>query len=112
MTHRLPRQLAATLLMLTAVGCAAGSPKGRAGIPVEAERVAEGKGELVYNATHGGEAYVLDDSNNKIIWSGLLRDGDALAIEPAGNRVRIGPQTVAEPNLDKDHRYTVYLRRD
>src|SRR5687768_14625010 len=99
----------AALLLLAVAGCGA---KGRAGIPVEAERVAVSKGELVYKVPDGGEAYVLDASDNKIIWSGHLRAGETLSILPAADRVAVDLQTVAEPNLDKDHKYSLYLRRD
>jgi hypothetical protein len=93
----------------TTGGC---SPRARAGIPVEAERVAQAKGELVYQVPAGGEAYVLDAGDNKIIWSGHLREGETLTIQPEADRVAVDLQSVAEPDLDKDHRYSVYLRRD
>jgi hypothetical protein len=93
----------------SATGCSA---RARAGIPVEAERVAQAKGELVYQVPAGGEAYILDASDNKIVWSGHLREGETLTIQPEADRVAVDLQSVAEPDLDKDHRYTVFLRRD
>jgi hypothetical protein len=93
----------------TSGGCSA---RARAGIPVEAERVAEAKGELVYQVPAGGEAYILDVSDNKIVWSGHLREGETLTIQPEADRVAVDLQSVAEPDLNQNHRFTVYLRRD
>jgi hypothetical protein len=106
---KLATRILTPLLLAALAGCGA---KGRAGIPVEAERVAQGKGGLVYKVTAGGEAYVLDVSDNKIVWSGSLREGDTFTLTPEADRVAIDIQTVAEPDLDKDHRYSLYLRRD
>lgn len=100
---------AAALLGMIAAGCAT---KGGAAVPAGADRVASGKGELTYKATDPGEAFVLDNEANKIVWSGLLRNGETLTIAPDDDRVSVGLQTVAEPELDNDHKYTVYLRRD
>jgi hypothetical protein len=93
----------------TSTGCSA---RARAGIPVEAERVAEAKGELVYQVPAGGEAYVLDASDNKMVWSGHLREGETLTVQPEADRVAIDLQSVAEPDLNQNHRFSVYLRRD
>jgi hypothetical protein len=105
--------LKSVLLALPLVLCTAGcSEKAKAGIPTEAQRVLTGKGQLVYKFDRGGEVYVLDATEKKIVWKDFLREGDTLTVAPDGDFIAIGLQTVSEPDLDLDHKYSVYLRRD
>lgn len=90
------------------VGCA---KKGLAGIPNSAEKVASGRGEVTYKATDPGEVFVYDEDAKKILYSGLMSSGETLTVNPDDDLITIGVRTVAETQVDDDHRYRVYLRR-
>ena len=93
---------------LATSGC---SDKGRMAIPNDADRLGSGRGEVTATATRDGEAWILDENENKIVWSGNVRRDDRILIDPADNRIKVGGRTVSERALDRDHQYIVYIRR-
>src|SRR5688572_32409617 len=98
--------VAATLT--TSLAC---SDTGRMSIPSDADRLGSGRGEVTATATRDGEAWILDENENKIVWSGNVRQDDRILIDPADNKVKVGGRTVSERALDRDHHYIVYIRR-
>jgi hypothetical protein len=49
---------------------------------------------------------------DRIVWKDFLRGGQTLTIAPDGDYIAVELQVVDEPDLDVDHKYGVYLRRD
>ena len=97
---------AATLT--TSAGCAS---KGRSAIPNDADRLGSGRGAVTATATRDGEAWILDENDNRVVWSGSVRRDDRIEIDPRENRVQVGGRTVSERPLDRNHEYIVYIRR-
>ncbi len=55
--------------------------------------------------------WILDNNDNRIVWSGDVRREDRIEIDPADNRIQIDGKTVSERPLDRDHEYIIYIRR-
>ena len=105
----------AAALLLGSAACLTGSggctDKGRMTIPSDADRLGSGRGEVTATATRDGDVWILDENENRVIWSGDVRRDDRIEIDPAENRVRVGGRTVSERALDRDHEYIIYIRR-
>ena len=99
--------LGSAATLATSAGCAS---KGRSAIPSDADRLGSGRGEVTATATRDGEAWILDQNDNRVIWSGNVRRDDRIEIDPGENRVRVGGRTVSERALDRDHEYVIYTR--
>ena len=100
--------LGGAVTLTTSLAC---SDKGRMAIPSDADRLGSGRGEVTATATRDGEAWILDENENKIVWSGEVRRDDRIVIDPADNQIKVGGRTVSERALDRDHQYIVYIRR-
>ena len=102
---------AALLLSAATLTFTPGCTTGRDAVPRDADRLASGEGSMTARATHDGTAYVLDETDNKVVWTGPVRRDDEIVIDPADNRIRVGGDTVKEKALAREHRYIIYLRR-
>ena len=95
-------------LAVAGLGCA---DSGRGAVPNDAEKLGQGRGDLVATAARNGTVWVVDDTDNKLIWEGEANREDRIAIDTEGNRVTRNGKTVAERNLKPDHKYVIYYRR-
>ena len=106
------RTLGACGVMMVAVaaldGCAA---TGKSVIPAGAEEVEGGRGELRYSAQRDGRIWVYDAETDKMVYTGPVRDGDRVVVDPDKNQIVVGGETVSEQPLIRDHKYRIYFKR-
>jgi hypothetical protein len=78
-------------------------------LPRDARMVDEVKGgKLSFVARDSGEAYVYDANARTVVWSGHVRDGDRLTVNPDKNRIEINGRDQADIDLKSNHRFEVY----
>ena len=98
--------LTAGVLSVGLVGC---TEHGSDAIPAAAQTMTSGTGRdmIQARAPHNGKMYVLDDTDNKIIWSGKVRTDDNLVVDPGANVVKLNNDTVSDAQLNRGHRYVI-----
>ena len=97
------------VLALAAVeGCTA---TGKSAIPAGADEVDSGRGELRYEAQRDGKVWVYDAETDKMVYTGPIRDGDRVVVDPDRNLITVGGETVSEQPLIRDHKYRIYFKR-
>src|SRR3954463_3371841 len=75
-------------------GCASDTnPKD---VPSAASLSSEGTGRLAFTAPSSGTAYVYDNTNGKMIYSGPLMAGQRLSIDPKNDRLDLDNHKVSE----------------
>src|SRR3954471_13958888 len=96
--------LTAGVLSVGLVGC---TEHGSNAIPAQAEKLTSGRGGdmIQARAPHNGKMYVLDESDNKLVWSGKVRSDDRVTVDPSGGAVKLNGDTVSDARLDRDHKY-------
>ena len=99
---------ALAMLILASTGC---QQTGKMAIPAGADEVEAGRGELRYEAQRDGKVWVYDAETDKMVYTGPIRDGDRVVVNPETNRISVGGQTVSEQPLIRDHKYRIYFKR-
>lgn len=112
------RRLLGRLLITTAVtlvGCHAQgcADHGRQAVPSKATRLATGDGREVLRATapRGGTMYVLDRTEDRLLWSGAVREGDVVVLDAEAGLIQKNGKTVTEPKIRREHRFEVSFDR-
>ena len=78
-------------------------------LPRDARMVDEVKGgRLSFVARDNGEAYLYDANARTIVWSGHVRDGDRVTVNPDKNRIEVNGREQADIDLKSNHRFEVY----
>ena len=95
----------------TFAGVSGCTQTGRGAIPDKAEELTSGKGNLTATATRTGTIWILDETENKLAWSGGVRADDKIEVNASGDRIIVDGRVKGEPNLDPDHRYTIFYRK-
>jgi hypothetical protein len=84
----------------------------RYGLPDNAARVVEGKGQrLNFTPNRTGDYFVYYSKDRQIIKSGRLYDGDKLVVDPDKNRIYVEGKTVYDSDLKSDRTYRIYFSR-
>ena len=98
-----------TLFLLTLVaGCTA---TGKSAIPQGADEVTSGRGVLRHTVQRDGRIWVYDGGTDKMVYTGTVRDGDKVVVDPDTNQITVGGTTVSEQPLVRDHKYRIYFKR-
>ena len=113
-------------LALAATGCAksgaggskvddttGGSTSAGKKVPQDAHRVAEATGgRLVHRPLREGTIWVVDGETEKVIYSGPVRAGANVVVDPAANAVTVNDQQV-KPSvaLQPRHTYRLYFEQ-
>src|SRR3954470_1256234 len=106
MTMSKARQIAmpAWLFALIVVlgGCTTERPND---LPGNATLGAEGNREVHFMAPSSGTAYVYDNNNEHLIWSGAVHKGDTIDVDPDNNRITVADKKVTTQTLarGRDH---------
>lgn len=74
--------------------------------------VREGRGELQYTAASDGTLYVMNTSNDDIVFQQRVRRGQEIEVAPDENRIRLDNDTVSTRDLKRDEPHRIYLVRD
>jgi hypothetical protein len=82
-------------------------------LPQDARRVSEATGgRLVHRALREGTIYVVDGSTDKVIYSGAVRAGANVVVDPAANAVTVNDQQVKPSvRLETNRTYRLYFEQ-
>jgi hypothetical protein len=93
-------------LSLGMAGCATQRPDV---IPASAQIQTSGNGPINFTAPNDGMAYVYDASSNRLLWSGPVRAGQIVNVDPQKNQIALGNQVVAMRTLQPGDHLDVYF---
>lgn len=80
------------------------------GIPAGAQIVGEMDGpNITYRAREDGRVYIFDNNDQKLVWSGRLRDGERFVLQPGRHEATINGSPVGLPKLGSGHGFTLYF---
>jgi hypothetical protein len=100
----MPMWLYALILVLG--GCANDRPKD---LPGNAVQEAEGNGVVTWTAPSRGTAYVYDNNNDHLLWSGEVHRGDAINIDPNQDRIMVADHKVSERSLARGREHRIFF---
>jgi len=82
-------------------------------VPEDARRVAEATGSrLIHRTLREGTVYVVDGESNKVLYSGPVRAGANVVVDPAANAITVNDQQVKPSvKLEPRHTYRIYYRQ-
>lgn len=103
-----PAVLGVSLLVGTA-GCSHERPLE---VPSSATMAVEGNERLAYAAPHDGTVYLYDVGNDQIIYSGAVREGDEVVLDPKENKLTVAGRTAFEKGIDRGHRHRLFFDSD
>lgn len=76
------------------------------------DRVAKGKGVLTYTAKANGGYWVYDPHEKRIIYTGSLKSGETVRVDPANNSVTAPSPGNARENFIASHEHEIYFRKE
>lgn len=79
-------------------------------IPADATLQTEGQRELTFRATEPGTVYVYNRNDDKMVYSGDMRSGETIAIDPPQNRVTLDGRTVLDTGLDRNDTLRIFFK--
>jgi hypothetical protein len=97
--------LAAFAVALPAAGCRGRAP----GVPEEAKFVKATKRRNAYAAPHDGTVYVVDDWYNRVVYSGPVKQGEEVVVDPAAGVITVGGKDVAGGRKLTDTDHSIYM---
>jgi hypothetical protein len=82
-------------------------------VPQDARRVAEATGgRLIHRPLREGTVYVVDGTTDKVIYSGPVRAGANVVVDPAANAVTVNDQQVKPSvRLETGRTYRLYFEQ-
>jgi len=89
------------LAPLAIAGCGSSRP---ADVPKSASLKTQGNDRVVYTADDNGRVWIADHGSNDIVYSGQMRRGDRLVLDPGGNRITLNDQVVAHRDIGRRDR--------
>ena len=81
-------------------------------IPPSANLVSEAEGDIKYTAPQDGEIYVYDRAEDELIYSGRIRKGETLSLEPEDDedKIRIETQVVSTEDLKEGNKHRIFFK--
>ena len=109
--HAVSSGAAAMVLVAALAGCAPERPES---VPADAQSVARqsGSNPINFTAPDDGNAFVFDRSTQKMVYSGRLKRGETLELDPRRDGVRVDGRKVVETRLRDLNEYQVWFDAD
>ena len=106
-----PSQFLVLCAIGAACGCASERPKS---VPADARSIARqtGSNPVNFTAPEDGNIFVYDRSTQKMVYSGRLRRGDTLELDPKRDEIRVDGRSVLESNLRDLNEYQVWFDKE
>ena len=101
--------LMSSLGCVLAVGCAA---ERHDDIPKSARLVAEDKGDVDFVAPNDGMVYVYDRGAGNMLYSGRIREGERVRVEPRDDRITLNGQTVMDKQIRDNNEMRIFYRAE
>jgi hypothetical protein len=101
----------ATLVLgigMVSAGCASERPES---VPADARSIAKqtGTNPVNFTAPRDGTVYVYDRSEKEMLYSGRVRQGETLELDPMRDKVRLEGRVVMEKDLRDLNKYQVWF---
>jgi hypothetical protein len=97
--------LAAFVLAGGAGGCRGRAP----GVPEDAKFVKATKRRNTYAAPQDGTVYVVDDWYNRLVYSGPVKQGDEVIVDPGAGAITVGGKDVTGGRKLTDAEHAIYM---
>ena len=81
-------------------------------VPSDAERVAEGSGNLMYAPDRAGRVYVRDERTGKVIYRDRIEPGQKVTVDPERRRIDVDGRTKRDELSAKPRERDVFFRAD
>lgn len=78
-------------------------------IPMSAQLMTEGQGNVSFRPTEFGRVYVSDQVDNQILYQAEVNRGDMVEVDSRADRIRVGGRTVTERPMDDGHQYRIFF---
>jgi len=101
--------LMSSLGILLAVGCA---KERHDDIPKSARLISENRGNIDFVAPEHGMVYVYDHSSGAMLYSGRIRDGETLRVQPKDDRITLEGRTVMDKQIRDNDDLKVFFQPD
>ena len=98
-----------SLGMVLAVGCAA---ERHDDIPRSARLVAQDQGDVDFVAPDDGMVYVYDRGAGNMLYSGRIREGERVRVEPRDDRITLNGQTVMDKQIRDNNEVRIFYRAE
>ncbi len=90
-------------------GCAAEHPSL---VPATAQVVTSGQRQLSYTAPHDGMVYVYNVDNDKLLYSGPVKEGQAVVVDRQANRIMLDGRVLMNKDLGTGTMKVYFDRKD
>ena len=88
----------------------AGGCRGRApGVPEDAKFVKATKRRNTFSAPNDGTVYVVDDWYNRLVYSGPVKQGDEVVVDPGAGVIAVGGKDVTGGRKLTDADHSIYM---
>jgi hypothetical protein len=98
---------AAIFTSLFFAGCA--TVEAHPEIPGAAIMGSEGSGRLAYTAPDDGTVYIYDVTEEQIAYSGRVRTGETITVNPDDDRITVDGRLVSEKELNEGNLHRLYF---
>jgi hypothetical protein len=98
-----------SLGMFLAVGCA---KERHDDIPQSARLMSENRGNIDFVAPDEGMVYVYDRSSGAMLYSGHIRNGEALRVEPRDDKITLNNRVVMDKQIRDNDDLKVFFQPD
>ena len=103
------RHRIATLLVGLVVGVMVGCADHPSEVPADGVKVAEGNQKLYYKTSEPGTIFVYESPDNRLIYRGAVKRGDAVELNTNDDRISVNGKTVMEKGLGKGRDYKMFF---
>jgi hypothetical protein len=88
------------------------APGSKGKLPSDARLVDEGRSStLRYDVRDRGTVYLVDRTADVVVWSGDVRDGDRVTVDPGKNKIEINGREQARIDLKSNDKFELYFDR-
>jgi len=82
------------------------------GVPRTARLVKRDFGDLRFRAPEDGTMWVVESTNNRVIYTDAVRRGDEFHLDPERNRGSLNDRTVIDKDIKSDIRHRIFFESD
>lgn len=111
MSQRKQRAIWVSLMVVIATAICGCAPERPESVPADAKSIAKqsGSNPVNFTAPNDGSVFVYDRSEQKMVYSGRLREGETLEVDPRRDKVRLDGRVVLEKQLRDLNEYQVWF---
>jgi len=101
-------------MVVVATGVCGCAPERPESVPADAKSIAKqsGSNPVNFTAPDDGSIYVYDRSEKKMVYSGRLKEGETVEVDPRRDKVRVDGRVVLEKQLRDLNEYQVWFDQE